>query len=204
MRLEFVFDYASPYAYLANSQLAGLGTAVDYQPLAIVEVMRMVNNQPSPACPPKARYSGLDAGRWARHYGVPLSINPSFFAALRSGELDGTLLSRGALAAQDLGVFDGYNAAIFNATWGEPGDVATPAGRAALLEAAGVDPAPVWARAEDEDIRALLAQRNEAAAARGVFGVPTFFVDDEMFFGNDRLDFVRSRIAEAKTMGAMA
>jgi 2-hydroxychromene-2-carboxylate isomerase len=71
MRVEFVFDYPSRYAYLASTQLESLGVPVGYEPIGIVEVMKRVDNQPSPACPPKARYAGIDAARWAHRYGVP-------------------------------------------------------------------------------------------------------------------------------------
>src|SRR5262245_6071881 len=108
-RVEFVFDYVSPYAYLANTQLPGLGAPVDYRPVAIVEVMRKVNNQPSPACPPKGRYAALDAKRWADVYGAPFASNARLWAALRGGEFDTKTLILGALAAQDLGVFAAYH-----------------------------------------------------------------------------------------------
>jgi 2-hydroxychromene-2-carboxylate isomerase len=58
MLVEFIFDYPSPYAYLASTQLGRLGVPVRSEPVGIVDVMRRVNNQPSPACPPKARYAG--------------------------------------------------------------------------------------------------------------------------------------------------
>jgi 2-hydroxychromene-2-carboxylate isomerase len=63
--VEFFFDYVSPYAYLANKQLAELQVPIGMRPIAILEVMKLVNNQPSPRCPPKARYAALDAKRWA-------------------------------------------------------------------------------------------------------------------------------------------
>jgi 2-hydroxychromene-2-carboxylate isomerase len=70
--VEFFFDYVSPYAYPANTQLSKLEVPIARRPIAIVEVMKLVNNQPSLTCPPKARYAALDAKRWADRYGVPL------------------------------------------------------------------------------------------------------------------------------------
>jgi 2-hydroxychromene-2-carboxylate isomerase len=195
MLVEFVYDYPSPYAYLASSQLEGLGAPVRHEPVAIVEVMKRVNNQPSPACPPKARYAAIDAARWAHRYGVPFKINQGFLAALRSGSFDYQILTRGALVAQELGVFAPYNAAMFAAIWGEPQDIVTEAGRETFLRRLGIDASHFWRRADSADVRAELDRGNEAAAERGVFGVPTFFIDNEMFFGNDRLDFVRERLA---------
>jgi 2-hydroxychromene-2-carboxylate isomerase len=195
MPVEFVFDYPSPYAYLASTQLESLGVPARYEPIGIVEVMKRVNNQPSPACPPKARYAGIDAARWAHRYGVPFEINQAFLTALGTGTFDYQILTRGALVAQELDVFALYNAAVFAAIWGKPQDIVTEEGRETLLKRLGIDVPHFWRRAESTDLRADLQRRNELAAQRGVFGVPTFFVDNEMFFGNDRLDFVRERLA---------
>jgi len=105
MDIEFVYDYRSPYAYLANTQLGTLGAGIVYEPVNILAVMKAVNNQPSPLCPPKARYAGIDAARWAKHYGVAFSPNRALLQAMAASQFDGTLLSRAALAAQQLGVF---------------------------------------------------------------------------------------------------
>jgi 2-hydroxychromene-2-carboxylate isomerase len=192
-RVEYVFDYVSPYAYLANTQLPGLGVPVEYRPVAIVEVMKLVNNQPSPACPPKGRYAALDAKRWADLYGVAFASNARLWAAMRGGEFNPKTLILGTLAAKALGVFEAYHDAMFDAVWGHPQDVHTPEGRDAFAGRQGL--AGVWEKAGEAAI-ADQAQKDIAEAAeRGVFGVPTFFVDDEIFFGNDRLDFVRARLA---------
>ena len=195
MLVEFVFDYPSPYAYLASTQLESLGVPARYEPIGIVEVMKRGNNQPSPACPPKARYAGIDAARWAHRYGVPFEINQAFLTALGTGTFDYQILTRGALVAQELDVFAPYNAAMFSAIWGKPQDIVSEVGRETILKRLGIDASHFWRRAESPDLRAELQRRNEVAAQRGVFGVPTFFVDNELFFGNDRLDFVRERLA---------
>jgi 2-hydroxychromene-2-carboxylate isomerase len=195
MLVEFIFDYPSPYAYLASTQLGRLGVPVRHEPVGIVDVMSRVNNQPSPACPPKARYAGIDAARWARRYGVSFEPNRAFLATLGTGTFDYQILTRGALVAQELDLFAPYNAAMFAALWGKPQDIVTEGGRETFLKKLGIDAPYFWRRADSPQLRAELDRRNEAAAQRGVFGVPTFFVDNEMFFGNDRLDFVRERLA---------
>jgi 2-hydroxychromene-2-carboxylate isomerase len=200
MSVEFVFDYQSPYAYLASTQLAGLGVPIDYTPIAIVRVMKAVNNRPSPECPPKARYAGLDAGRWAELYGVPFGMNQQFRKAAYGGGFEVEALMRGALVARDLGLIAAYNGVVFGAIWGAGADIVTPEGRRQAFAGTGLDIDELWARAAAPEVVARLEHNNTQAAARGVFGVPTFFVNGEMFFGNDRLDFVRKRIA----MGAAA
>ena len=191
MKLEFFFDYRSPYAYLANSQMKTLGVQIIYKPVDIVAVMKMVNNQPSPMCPPKARYAGIDAGRWAKHYGVAFSPNGALLKALGANQIDSALLSRAALAAQELGVFEQVNDALFEAVWAGADDLLTEKGRATFLEALSIRE-DLWRLAADPKIMKLLAKQDQEAADRGVFGVPTMFVDGEIFFGNDRLNFVRS------------
>ena len=193
-RVEYFFDYVSPYAYLANTQLPGLGVPVEMRPVAIVEVMKRVNNQPSPACPPKGRYAGLDAARWAELYGVPFAANTRLWAAMRAREFNPEILIRGALAAKALGVFPAYHDAIFTAVWGVPEDLHSEASRQAFAAANGL-PDDLWSRAADPALDAAVEADIAEAADRGVFGVPTFFVDGEIFFGNDRLDFVRRRLA---------
>lgn len=195
MSLRFVFDYRSPYAYLANTQLKTLPVPAEMQPVDIVAVMDIVGNQPSPKCPAKARYSGMDAGRWARIYDVPLSPNKAAMAAMGTGQIAPDLFSRAAVAAQDLGVFDALHDALFSAYWGVPVDLVTEQGRIALLRQQNID-ADVWAHAERDEIRDQLRSRVAVAAEQGVFGAPTFFVGDEMFFGNDRLAFVRDALAQ--------
>jgi 2-hydroxychromene-2-carboxylate isomerase len=194
MPVEFVFDYPSPYAYLASTQLENLGVPVCYEPIGIVEVMKRVNNQPSPACPPKARYAAIDAARWAHRYDVPFEINQAFLTALGTGTFDYQILTRGALVAQELDVFAPYNTAVFAAIWGKPQDIVTEGGRETFLKTLGIDASHFWRRAESPDLHEELRRRNDVAAQRGVFGVPTFFVDNEMYFGNDRLDFVRAAV----------
>lgn len=196
MTVEFVFDYQSPYAYLASTQLAGLGVPVIHTPVAILKVMKAVNNRPSPECPPKARYAGLDASRWAEFYGVPFGMNAGFrAAAYGGGGFEVEALMRGALAAGDAGVSATYNQVVFNAIWGSGADIVTPEGRREAFAGTGIDIDSLWDRAADPAVVERLEQNNAQAVKRGVFGVPTFFVGGEMFFGNDRLDFVRRRLA---------
>ena len=144
---------------------------------------------------PKARYAAIDAARWAQRYGIPFEINQAFLAALRTRAFDYQILTRGALVADELGAFARYNEPMFAAIWGKPQDVVTEDGREAFLQRLGIDAPHFWRRAQSAAVRVELERRNEIAAQRGVFGVPTFFIANEIFFGNDRLNFVRERVA---------
>ncbi len=197
MNLQSVFDYRSPYAYLANTRLPGLDHPVEYLPVDILAVMKQVNNQPSPACPPKARYSGIDAARWAALYQVPFAVNGGLFQAMRGGQFDGALLARAAVAAQQAGVFESVHPALFAAVWAGNAELWNQEGRQDFLRELKLD-IDLWQLADSPQAREQLAANDALAIQRGVFGVPTFFCDDEMYFGNDRLDFVRAALQKTK------
>jgi len=190
--VEFFFDYGSPFSYLADTQLAGIGgrtgAAIVHRPMLLGAVLKATANASPMTVPAKGRYMARELERWARRYGVPFQANPFPF-------LGNTLrLMRGAVASQRLGVFDRYHPAIFAAAWANREDLGDDAHRRAVLERAGVG-ADELARAIDEQAtKDQLRGATEMAVERGVFGAPTFFVGDEMFWGNDRLDWVERAI----------
>jgi 2-hydroxychromene-2-carboxylate isomerase len=197
MRVQFVLDYRSPYAYLANTQIRSLDVQIEYEPVEIVSVMNRANNQPTPMCPPKAKYAALDAKRWANHYGVPYSPNVLLLKALGTGQLKSDLLSRAGIAAQKLGVFQQVNDALLGAVWASSSELTSADDRRNFLTSRALPP-ELWDVAESVEVQELLAANGEWAVAQGVFGVPTFFVDGEMFFGNDRLSFVKTKLDGAR------
>ncbi len=111
--------------------------------------------------------------------------------------IEGAILARAALAAQQTGSFEVVHPALFQAVWAGTDDLITAEGRSTFLKNLGVDE-DIWQLADRPAVRDQLAANNEEAARRGVFGVPTLFCGDEMFFGNDRLDFVRAALQKAK------
>jgi len=190
--LEFYFDFRSPYAYLAQSQLHGLGVEVGYRPFEILGLMDRVGNVPtSITCRPKSRYLGADLQRWVAIYGVPLQRHP------QGTEIDPRRLLRASLAADELGLAPQGVGAIFHAYWGSGAPLTTAADVAAVLNAAGVGGPDLASRIDEPTLDQALDAATEAAIERGVFGAPTMFVGEEMFFGNDRLDFVRASLKRA-------
>ncbi len=204
VRIEFMSDYRSPYSYLANAKLKTLGIGVDHTPLDIVAVMRLVNNRPSPECPAKARYAGMDAQRWAELYQVKFSPNWPVLKAMGAGAFDGASLSRAALVAQRLGIFDQVNDALFEAMWAGEDDLASEEGRNNFLKNRKIAADDLWNLAAEPEIAELQVDQAKEAADRGVFGAPTIFVGDEMFFGNDRLSFVEARLNGRSQPGVVA
>jgi 2-hydroxychromene-2-carboxylate isomerase len=187
--VEFFYDYGSPYSYLADTRLPGLrkrtGCEIAYRPMLLGAVFKATGNR-SPALEPveaKRRYGATELRRWVAHLGVPFQPNPHF-------PIHTLGLMRAAHAAQKLGVFEAFHAAVYPAFWGRGENLGDPAVVARVLTEAGLDAeALLTAAGEDAAKRALRATTDEAVE-RGIFGAPTFFVGTEMFFGNDRLDFV--------------
>ncbi len=186
--VTFYFDYLSPFAYLAETQVHRLDATIDYRPIQTLDVMERVGNTPSFICKAKRRYQGRDAGRWAQRYGVRLARHPDY------ARIDGRRLLLGALAALQVGAFSAYQAAIFAAVWANHDDLASDQGWHAILEASGLDASKIVGVAQSAEIADRLDRENAAAAEQGVFGVPTFIVDGEQYFGNDRLSFVEEHI----------
>jgi 2-hydroxychromene-2-carboxylate isomerase len=190
--LDFYFDYRSPYGYLAQTQVRKLGVEIAWRPFEILQLMDKVGNVPtSITCKPKGKYLGMDLMRWVGIYGVPFQRHP------QSGSIDGRRLLRATLAAAELGQADAAVGAIFGAYWGTGAPLTAPADVVAVLNSAGVDAPGLLARIDDPDLDKALDLATDEAASRGVFGAPTMYVGDEMFFGNDRLDFVRSSLGVA-------
>jgi 2-hydroxychromene-2-carboxylate isomerase len=195
-QIEFYFDFPSRYSYLANTQLATVATAADatiaHTPFRILELMKLVGNRPTTIeCKNKGKYASADLGRWAQRYGVTLQRNPN----MRS--FDYAELGRGALVAIEQGRGAAYVDAVFPAIWAGTINLAERPALIGLLDKAGFDGARLLETSARADYRAKLDQATAAAAERGVFGSPTFFVGEQMFFGNDRLDFVADALAAA-------
>ena len=192
-RVEFFFDVGSPTTYLAWTQLpqlcADAGAELVYRPMLLGGVFQATGNASPANVPAKGRHMNDDMARFARRCGVPLAMNPFF-------PINTLTLMRGAAGARlrAPGRFDAYLRAVFHAMWVEPQNLDDPANAARVLAAAGFDPAEVMGWANDAEVKAVLRANTEEAVARGAFGAPTMFVGTEMFFGQDRLDFVREAL----------
>lgn len=190
--LDFYFDYRSPYAYLAQTQVRKLGVEIAWRPFEILQLMGKVGNVPtSITCKPKGQYLGKDLMRWVGLYKVAFQRHP------QAASIDARRLLRATLAAAELGQADAAVAAIFGAYWGTGAPLATADDVVAVLDAGGVSAPGLVARIDDPALDAALDAATDEAASRGVFGAPTMYVGDEMFFGNDRFDFIRASLGVA-------
>jgi 2-hydroxychromene-2-carboxylate isomerase len=190
--VELFYDFRSPYSYLAFTQLLGMDAVLTLRPMQILKVMERVGNVPTTiTCAAKGRYARHDLGRWAARYGIVL--NPSDMRAN-----DGDACSRAVLAAASPAEALAVTMALYRACWSEGKVLATTADILAALTAAGVETAGIAARIDAPETAVALVANTDAAVARDVFGSPTIFVGDTMFFGNDRLDFVVEELARRK------
>ncbi|MEQ1889763.1 MAG: 2-hydroxychromene-2-carboxylate isomerase [Alphaproteobacteria bacterium] len=188
-RIEFFYDFRSPYSYMAYTQLLEMDVEIALRPMQILKVMELVGNVPTTiTCAAKGRYARIDLARWAQRYGVPL--NPSDMRAN-----DGDACSRAVLATKSPADATAITLAFYRAIWSEGKTLATADDILAVIAAAGIDPAPIAAQIDAPDVVARLDANTAEAAERGVFGSPTIFIRDTIFFGNDRLDFVREELA---------
>jgi 2-hydroxychromene-2-carboxylate isomerase len=195
-KIDFYFDFPSPYAYLAHTQLPGItaehGATVAYHPFRIIELMKIVGNRPTTIeCRNKSKYAGADLQRWTKRYTVDFARNQN------SKSFDFAELDRGALVAIEDGQGAEYVTAVFAAIWGKPQDLSQRSVLIDVLSRAGLDAQRLLERASADTMIAKLESETKAAAERGVFGAPTMFVGQQMFFGNDRLDFVAEALRSA-------
>ena len=152
-------------------------------------VFKSTGNQSPVVVPAKAAYMNNDLKRFAKRYGVPFSFNPHF-------PINTLALMRGAAAYQDdVVVSSTYRDAIFRAIWVEARNLNEPDVIGQVLSDAGLDPAELMNRIGQQNVKDQLIANTAEAVNRGVFGAPTFFVGEQMFFGQDRLDFVAEALS---------
>jgi 2-hydroxychromene-2-carboxylate isomerase len=182
--VEAYFDFASPWSYVASAIAARKlpGRTIDWKPIYIRGLEAF--SQGVPYVGPKLDYLMRDLQRCAAHEGVAL-LPPVTFP------IDGLQSLRGAIVARQRGKLDRYREAIFRAAWAEQRDISDKSLVVALLaEATGETSAALADAIASQSVKDNLRANTEEAKSRGAFGVPTFFVGDEMFWGHDRLDYV--------------
>lgn len=181
--VEFFYDVASPYTYLATTQIEAIAAdcraTLVWRPFLLGGVFKATGNTPPAFLPERGRYMARDLMRWQAYYGVPMAtVMP----------LMNSLLPMRVLAGSPAELLPERTHALFRAYWVDGRDVTDATVLTDLVGAEAVAAASLPATKE-----ALKATTDEAAR-RGAFGAPTFFVDNEMFFGNDRLPFVEQEL----------
>jgi len=187
--VDFFFDLGSPASYLAWTQLPKLcarqGATLRYRPMLLGGVFQATGNASPVMVPAKGRYMFTDLARFATRYGVQFGLPPGF-------PVNTLTLMRGAVGTQLRSPerFEALLGVLFNGLFVQRRNLGDSAVLDDTLSQGGFDPKAFRALAADEEVKAALRHATEEAVERGVFGAPTCFVGDEMFFGQDRLDFV--------------
>ncbi|WP_224245172.1 2-hydroxychromene-2-carboxylate isomerase [Hyalangium gracile] len=186
--LEFFFDYASPYSYLASAQVEALakrtGAELRWRPFLLGAVFKATGNVPPISTASKAAYLAKDLLDWTRYLGLPPFQMPGTFP------INSLKANRLGLVAAEQGRIAAFSHAAYRAAFVDGKDLNEPGVLAELARAAELEPQQALAKAESQDIKDALRRNTDEAIARGAFGAPTFFVGEEMFFGNDRMQFV--------------
>ena len=191
--IEFYFDVGSPAAYLAWTQLPRLareaGSVIEYRPILLGGVFQATGNRSPMEVPAKGQYMQDDLARHARRYGVEFRHNPHF-------PINTLTLMRMALGLQmrQPERMQPCVDAVYRAIWVDAKNMNDPATVAAMLQQAGFEPDQLLALASDPAVKDQLKVATQEAVARGVFGAPTFFVNNQMFWGQDRLDFIKEAL----------
>jgi len=201
MQLYFYFDFMSPYSYLAHCRVPAIaakyGLELLYRPIDLKQAKLAAGNTAplTVHMPPKQRYSFTDLTRWANRYGVPFtlpkmeggSVSPSLFASERA--------NLGTYMAIEEGRAGEYVSCVWDQVWGKGRGVGSDEVLVAAAGAMGWSVDRFLAFIESPETKRRYDQDNSAAHERGVFGVPTMIIDDQMWWGNDRLDFMEGYLS---------
>jgi 2-hydroxychromene-2-carboxylate isomerase len=201
MRVEFHFDFGSPNAYLSHVIIPQIeqrtGAKFEYVPILLGGVFKLTNNR-SPVesyagIRNKLPYEHLETERFIKKHGITnYTFNPFF-------PVNTLALMRGAIAAQRMGVFAHYVDQMFRHMWAQPKKMDDPEVVRAALEESGLDASKLMTLAQDPSVKEELAANTARSVERGTFGAPTFFIDDEIYFGKDRLRDVEEALVAGRS-----
>ena len=194
--VEFHFDFASPNSFMAHRVIPKIeertGASFEYVPVLLGGVFKLTGNVPPmvslQGIKNKPEYQALEMQRFIAKHGIDdYRFNPHFpIVTLQP--------MRGAIVAGRLGCLEPYVETIFRFMWSEPRKLDDPEVLETSLREAGLDADALLSGAADPEVKAALIANTEASVERGVFGSPSFFVGEELFFGKDRLEDVEREI----------
>ncbi len=200
-KVEFFYDYSSPWTYLAFTKMTGVcqryGADLEWRPFLVGGVFNTVN--PSvyefreKGVPAKQAYTGKDLADWARYYGLTINMPPSVFPVNSVKSLRGALV-----ALEHPETFLPYSYRVFEAYWGQDKDISRDEVLREIVEAVGIEPGEYFDKIGRQDYKDRIRANTDELIKRGGFGTPTMFVNrDSMYFGNDRLLLVEEQLKRA-------
>ena len=194
--VEFYFDLGSPYSYLAYYRLLQMAEQQEiqivYKPILLGGVFKATGNRSPIEIPVKGVYSILDMQRWAEYYQIPMQMNSHF-------PMNTLTLMRILTGVQLLHLekFEQVLKLLFDAMFGTPQNLNEPTVLAEVLKPSGFSVEDIMSMVQSDVVKQKLITETEQAIQRGIFGAPTFFVGDEMYWGQDRLHFVEQALNNA-------
>ena len=194
--VEFYFDLGSPYSYLAYYHLLQMAEQQEiqivYKPILLGGVFKATGNRSPIEIPVKGVYSILDMQRWSEYYHIPMHMNPHF-------PMNTLTLMRILTGVQLLHLekFEQVLKLLFDAMFGTPQNLNEPTVLAEVLKPSGFSVEDIMSMVQSDVVKQKLITETEQAIQRGIFGAPTFFVGDEMYWGQDRLHFVEQALNKA-------
>ena len=189
--LPFYFDYACPWAYLGSCRVEAFfqnhDVEIDFRPVQLLTLKGPATggSQAAPSERKQIWYDD-DIRAWAEMIGADLDTSPRHLVQRSTRRA-----LKAALVAKDAGRFREFHYPAYRARWAEARNPADPVVLRELLAGAGLDPEAAMERIESRELEERIERDTQEAIARGVFGVPTLFVGDRMFWGNDRFELVR-------------
>lgn len=196
--LQYFFDFASPNAYLVHRVLpawqARTGAQVVYRPVLLGGIFKATNNQaPMLAFAPikgKLEYERLELQRFISRHQISFQMNPRF-------PINTLHIMRGAIAAEQMGRGADYIELMMTNMWQTPAQLDDPAVIAQVLTAGGFDAQALISLSQTAEVKTALIENTNAAVTHGVFGLPSFLVGDEFWYGKERLADIELHLQQA-------
>lgn len=186
--VDFYFDYGSPATYLAWTQIdkiiSDANAKLNMIPMLLGGVFKETGNSSPAFIPAKSKWMGKDLKKHAEIYGVDYNSN-SFFP------INTLNLMRGAIAAQKMNIFEKYSEAVFTGIWVKDINLGDLEIVQDYLNKNEIDTDQLFSLVQSDEIKSELIENTKEAVENGVFGAPTFMINNELIFGQDRLEFLR-------------
>ena len=202
--VEFFFDCSSPWTYIGFETLVAAaaedGFTITYRPFLVGGVFNTVNtsvyDMRAAEANPKTAYFWKDLHDWIGRSGLAIKWRPSIFP------INSARAMRCCLLAADAGACEAFARRTFQLYWSEDRDIADPAVLTEACTAAGLDPQATLEAADSPELKARLRANTDEIIARGGFGTPTFYIGDDMYFGQDRIVLVREALARLRAQSS--
>lgn len=196
--IDYYFSLQSPFCYFGNARLQDValrhGAAILFKPVVLPQIFAATGGLPLAKRSPERRtYRLMELARWSAHLGIPINRDPKYFP------VDESLAARVVIGAQREGHDVGtLTTAIMRAVWELDANIADRCTLAQVAAGCGFDGDGLLELANDPGVAEIHARNTDEAISCGVFGVPTYVLDDELFWGQDRLDFLDRALAETE------